>query len=142
MSTELPFWEGQLDALVNTFWWTFDEKFGRMAQHSASGNDSRFAALKWHLERLLLSIRWRVALVFSLPYVLGVVVPVEDKWGLAWKCVVWVLVLPWIWRGLFYVRFLDPLRHLPGPKVLFYKELANFRDTGCLAWERGFQMKM
>jgi len=123
MSTELPFWEGQMDALVNTLWWTFDEKFGRMAHRSPSRGDSLFAVLKWHAERLSLSVPWRIALAFSLPYVLGVAIPVADKWGQAWKCVALVLVWPWIWRSFVYVRFLDPLRHLPGPKVLLYRAL-------------------
>jgi hypothetical protein len=117
MSAEPPFWEDQMDALIDTLWWAFDEKFGCMALHSASSKDSLFATLKGHDERLSFPIPWRIALAFSLPYVLGVVIIVEDKWRLAWKCVVWVLVWPCIWQGLFYVRFMDPLRHLPEPKV-------------------------
>ena len=30
MSTELPFFEAQIDAFSNTMWWSLDHKFGRL----------------------------------------------------------------------------------------------------------------
>ena len=117
MSTELPFWEGQIDALANTLWWTFDEKFGRMAHHSPSEDEPVLALLKGHVERVCLSIPWRVSIAFCIPYIAWLVTDVPHPWDQAWKCVLFVLVWPWIYHAFIYTKFLDPLRHLPGPNV-------------------------
>ena len=134
MSTELPFWEGQIDALANTLWWTFDEKFGRMAHHSPSEDEPVLELLKGHVERVCLSVPWRVGIAFCIPYIARLAMDVRDPWDQAWKCVLFVLVWPWIHHAFIYTKFLDPLRHLPGPKVFATR---NELSLGTLAiWLR------
>ena len=122
-----------MDAFANTLWWTFDEKFGRMTHHSPRENESLLALLKGLVERISLSVPWRVSIAFCIPFIARLVTDVPDPWDQACKCVLFVLVWPWIYHAFIYTKFLDPLRHLPGPKVFTTRSELIFRDTGYLA---------
>ena len=117
MSTELPFVEAQIDAFVNTMWWSLDQKFGRVIRPPCRENPNGLITAVDRLQQVWDSVATRLTIAFALPYILRYVVVVENPFrvgvGLIGFCILW----PWIYQIFIYTRFLDPLRHLPGPKV-------------------------
>lgn len=117
MSTELPFVEAQIDAFVNTMWWSLDQKFGRLIRRRRPENRNTLIAAIDQLEQIWDSVATRLSIAFTLPYILQYVDVVENPFrvgmGLVGFCIVW----PWVYQIFIYTRFLDPLRHLPAPKV-------------------------
>lgn len=110
-----------MDALANTLWWTFDEKFGRMTHTPPNPEDGNvLAVLSGLIERVWLSVPWRVGMAFVIPYMMGMVTDVSTPWDHAWKCALLVLVWPWIYHSFIYAKFVDPLRDLPSPKVFLH----------------------
>jgi hypothetical protein len=134
MSTEISFIEGQVDALINSIWWNLDEKYGRTTL-SNNPNPSFLTTMLDTLHHAWDTLLLRLTLAFVAPYVLRLFTLVEDPFRVGMKLVTFGLVWPWIYRIFIYNMFLDPLRHLPGPKVLPQYPT----DTGSLAirpWSR------
>ena len=122
--------EDQADALLSTFWWHADQKYGRTTRLEASiprttlGRIYRQARLIW--ENLLL----RMALFYTLPYVLSVSVELERPGRLGGQLALLSFLAPWFYHIFIYTWFLDPLRHLPGPKVIISYSTTNSRAIG------------
>jgi hypothetical protein len=117
MSTETSFIEGQLDALINSIWWNLDEKYGRTT-HSNNPNPNLLTTILDTLHQAWDTLLLRLTLAFVAPYILGLFTVIEDPFRVGMKLVTFGLLWPWIYRIFIYNMFLDPLRHLPGPKVL------------------------
>ena len=109
--------EAQADALFNTIWWTMDQKFGRTNRLKAFVPDSVMGRFRRQARMIWDTVWLRVVLAYSLPYVLGWFVEVEDPANLGRRLVLCSVFGPWIYHIFIYTWFLDPLRHLPGPKV-------------------------
>jgi hypothetical protein len=111
------FIEGQADALFNTIWWHSDSKFGltNRIKHSAPGSTVgrlwREARLVWY------NVLLRASLLLMLPYVLAVFCALDRPGRLGMQLACASVTVPWIYHICIYTWFLDPLRHLPGPKV-------------------------
>jgi hypothetical protein len=118
MSTQISFMEGQFDALVNSMWWNLDEKYGRTS-HSNNPNPNLLTPFLNTLRHAWDTLLLRLTLVFVAPYILGLFTVIEDPFYVGLKLVTFGLLWPWIYRIFIYNMFLDPLRHLPGPKVSF-----------------------
>jgi hypothetical protein len=117
MSTELPFVEAQIDAFSNTMWWSLDQKFGRVIRPRIYENPNILSRVVDQLQQIWDSVAIRISIAFAIPYVLRYFVFVENPFrvgmGLVGFCIVW----PWVYQIFIYTWCLDPLRHLPGPKV-------------------------
>ena len=103
--------EAQLDALLNTIWWTLDQKFGRVARPLSP------PTITSRLQQIWDSLFYRLSIALAIPYVLRL-------WNLCarpGKVALWLwslcLLGPWIYQIFVYSKFLDPLRKLPGPEV-------------------------
>jgi len=118
MSTDLPFFEAQVDALVNTIWWTLDEKFGRIARPRFRSNPSLLTKTHDDLQRVWDSVAMRLSLAFFFPHFLKSFVDIERPYQIGMILLGFCVVWPWVYSILIYTPFLDPLRKLPAPKVL------------------------
>lgn len=135
MTTELPFLEAQLDAFTNSIWWSFDEKFGRTTRPKVHENPTLVTATGDFLQRIWDSVALRLVLAFAVPYSLRYLMVIKDAFsiglGLAAFCIVW----PWIYQIFIYTRFIDPTRHLPGPRVSYpYRSTDNIGTLACRSW--------
>lgn len=120
MSTDLPFLEGQIDALVNTIWWTIDRKYGHVARPPIRESPNIFVQIFDQIERIWDSVATRLTLAFAVPYVLQYATAVENPFRMGIWLVGLCIVLPWVYHIFIYTPFIDPLRHLPSPKVLMF----------------------
>lgn len=109
--------EGQFDALIKSIWWIVDEKLGRMAHPAIRGNRNIITNTFDCLEHLWDTVTIRLTLAVVAPYVLHYLHYIGSPSGLAIRLLIFGLVWPWVYRIVIYNPFLDPLRHLPGPKV-------------------------
>jgi hypothetical protein len=119
MSTELPFFEGQADALINTIWWGLDHRFGGQARKRASEDPNSLNAI---ILRKFDSVAFRVCVVGSIPYLLRPLFPTETPFRWAIILIALYILGPWLYSIFIYTPFLDPLRHLPHLKVSFSVE--------------------
>jgi hypothetical protein len=117
MSTELSFVEAQIDAFVNTMWWSLDQKFGRLIRPRCRENRNILIAAIDQLEQIWDSVATRLTIAFTLPYILQYFDVVENPFRIGMGLVGFSIVWPWVYQIFIYTRFLDPLRHLPAPKV-------------------------
>ena len=117
MSTDLPFFEGQVDALVNTMWWSLDEKFGRTTRPRVRSNPTTLTRTLDDFQRIWDSVAMRLSLAFFLPHFLKSFVEIESPYRIGMVLVLVCVIWPWVYSILIYLPFLDPLRKLPAPKV-------------------------
>jgi hypothetical protein len=117
MATELPFLEAQLDAFTNSVWWSFDEKFGRTTRPKVHDNPTILNATSDLLQKAWDSVAIRLTMAFVVPYSFRFVMVIKDPLRMGLALVGFCIVWPWIYQIFIYTRFLDPTRHLPGPKV-------------------------
>lgn len=117
MSVELPFFEAQIDAFLNTVWWTLDEKFGRTARPKVRENPTFLTDIIDGLVQIWDSVVARLSIAFFTPYILRYIGVIKDPMWVSLRLGLFCIVWPWIYQIFIYVPFLDPLRHLPGPKV-------------------------
>jgi len=118
MSTDLPFLEAQVDALVNTIWWTLEEKLGRTTRPPIRHNPSLVTKTLDDLTRIWDSVAMRTSLAFFFPHFLKSFVEIDKPYRMSVILVLFCIVCPWIYQIFIYLPFLDPLRHLPSPKVI------------------------
>ena len=113
MSTELPFLEGQVDALTNTIWWSLDRRFGQARRRASEDQNSLNAIVPGIWD----SFAMRTCLLGATPYVLRPFVPIENPLKLGIILIVLSTLVPLLYSIFIYTPFLDPLRHLPHLKV-------------------------
>jgi hypothetical protein len=114
MSTELPFVEGQVDALTNTIWWGLDHRFGGQARRRESEDPNSLIAF---VSGLWDSFAIRFGALGVAPFLARYFIPVENplKWSLSLIAI--SIVGPVLYSIFIYTPFLDPLRRLPHLKV-------------------------
>ena len=143
MSTDLPFPAAQVDALINTIWWTLDERFGRTTRPPIRRDPSLLTRALDDCTRLWDSLVMRLSLAFFLPHFLQSFVEIEKPYRTSLILVLFCVVWPWVYQIFIYLPFLDPLRHLPSPKVCFppYFRADSSRATGLSVLGLAFPMK-
>ena|ERR1700737_4975243 len=119
MSTDLSPFEAKVDAFTHAIFWNLDEKIVRSKYRTFHKNNPFLFAIDC-LEYMWETVTIRLSLAFIAPYILRHFEVVEDPSGLAKKLLIFGIVWPWIYRSFIYNVFLDPLRHLPGPKVVHH----------------------
>src|SRR5271155_271269 len=117
MSTDLPFFEAQVDALSNAIWWTLEEKFGRTTHPRVRSNPTILIRTLDDFQRIWDFVAMRLSLAFFLPHCLKSFVEIESPYRVGMVLILVCVIWPWVYLILIYTPFLDPLRKLPAPKV-------------------------